>query len=79
MNIQKQEAERILKAQSQANKVTAVTLRKNDTAANKKTELRSMTSLIESKINQGKEMTLIVEESHKTVIGNTASELWIAT
>ena len=64
MNIQKQEAERILKAQSQANKVTAVTLRKNDTVANKKTELRSMTSLIESKINQGKEMTLIVVESH---------------
>ena len=47
MNIQKQEAERILKAQSQANKVSAVTLRKNDTAANKKTELRSMTSLLE--------------------------------
>ena len=64
MNIQKQEAERILKAQSQANKVTAVTLRKNDTAANKKTELRSMTSLLESKISQGKEVTLIVVESH---------------
>ena len=64
MNIQKQEAERILKAQSQANKVTAVTLRKNDTAANKKTELRSMTSLLESKIRQGKEVTLIVVESH---------------
>ena len=64
MNIQKQEAERILKAQSQANKVTAVTIRKNDTTANKKTELRSMTSLIESKINQGKEVTLIVVESH---------------
>ena len=64
MNIQKQEAERILKAQSQANKVTAVTLRKNDTAINKKTELRSMTSLLESKINQGKEVTLIVVESH---------------
>ena len=64
MNIQKQEAERILKAQSQAKKVTAVTLRKNDTAANKKTELRSMTSLLESKINQGKEVTLIVVESH---------------
>lgn len=64
MNIQKQEAERILKAQSQANKVTAVTLRKNDTAANKKTELRNMTSLLESKINQGKEVTLIVVESH---------------
>ena len=64
MNIQKQEAERILKAQSQVNKVTAVTLRKNDTAANKKTELRSMTSLLESMINQGKEVTLIVVESH---------------
>jgi phosphotransferase system HPr-like phosphotransfer protein len=64
MNIQKQEAERILKAQSQANKVTAVTLRKNDTAVNKKSELRSMTSLLESKINQGKEVTLIVVESH---------------
>ena len=64
MNIQKQDAERILKAQSQANKVTAVTLRKNDTAVNKKSELRSMTSLLESKINQGKEVTLIVVESH---------------
>jgi phosphotransferase system HPr-like phosphotransfer protein len=64
MNIQKQEAERILKAQSQANKVSAVTLRKNDTAANKKTELRNMTSLLESKISQGKEVTLIVVESH---------------
>ena len=64
MNIKKQEAERILKAQSQANKISAVTLRKNDTAANKKTELRSMTSLLESKINQGKEVTLIVVESH---------------
>ena len=64
MNIQKQEAERILNAQSQANKVSAITLRKNDTAVNKKTELRSMTSLLESKINQGKEVTLIVVESH---------------
>ena len=64
MNIQKQEAERILKAQSQSNKVSAVTLRKNDTAANKKTELRNMTSLLESKISQGKEVTLIVVESH---------------
>ena len=64
MNIQKQEAERILKAQAQSNKVLAVTLRKNDTAANKKTELRNMTSLLESKISQGKEVTLIVVESH---------------
>jgi hypothetical protein len=64
MNIQKQEAERILKAQSQANKVTAVTLRKNDTAVNKKSELRSMASFVEGKINQGKEVTIIVVESH---------------
>ena len=64
MNIQKQEAERILKAQAQSNKVSAVTMRTNDTAANKKAELRSMTSLLESKINQGQEVTLIVVESH---------------
>ena len=64
MNIQKQEAERILKAQAQSNKVSAVTLRKNDTLTNKKTELRNMTSLLESKISQGKEVTLIVVESH---------------
>ena len=64
MNIQKQEAERILKAQAQSNKVSAVTLRKNDTLINKKTELRSMTSLLESKISQGKEVTLIVVESN---------------
>ena len=53
MIISKAEGERILKAQSQNNKVSAVTLRKNDTAVNKKTELRSMTSLVESKINRG--------------------------
>jgi phosphotransferase system HPr-like phosphotransfer protein len=64
MIISKAEGERILKAQSQNNKVSAVTLRKNDTAVNKKTELRSMTSLLESRINQGKEVTLIVVESH---------------
>ena len=64
MNIQKQEAERILKAQAQSNKVSAVTLRNNDTLTNKKTELRSMTSLVEGKINTGKEVTLIVVESH---------------
>ena len=64
MNIQKQEAERILKAQAQSNKVSAVTLRKNDTVTNKKNELRSINSLVEGKINQGKEVTLIVVESH---------------
>jgi len=64
MIISKTEGERILKAQSQNNKVSAVTLRKNDTAVNKKTELRSMTSLVESKINRGEEVTLIVVSSH---------------
>ncbi|MDA8672871.1 hypothetical protein N9M46_07490 [Gammaproteobacteria bacterium] len=64
MNIQKQEAERILKAQAQSNKVSAVTLRKNDTLTNKKTELRNINSLVEGKIKQGKEVTLIVVESH---------------
>ena len=64
MNISKAEGERILKAQGQSNKVSAVTLRKNDTLINKKTELRNMTSLLESKISQGKEVTLIVVESH---------------
>jgi len=54
MNISKAEGERILKAQGQSNKMSAVTLRKNDTAVNKKSELRSMTSLVEGKINTGK-------------------------
>ena len=64
MNITKQEAERILKASAQSNKVSAVTLRKNDLIGNKKSELRSINSLVEGKINQGKEVTLIVVESH---------------
>ena len=64
MNISKAEGERILKAQGRSNKVSAVTLRKNDTVTNKKTELRSINSLVEGKINQGKEVTLIVVESH---------------
>ena len=64
MVITKQEAERILKASAQSNKVSAVTLRKNDLIGNKKSELRSINSLVEGKINQGKEVTLIVVESH---------------
>lgn len=64
MLITKKEAERILKSSAQDNKTTAVTFRKNDTTLNKKAELRSMTSLIESKINQSKEVTLIVVESN---------------
>ena len=63
MNIDKQESERILKS-VQSNKVTSATLRKNDTLNNKKAELRSMTSLIESKLNQSKEVTLIVVETN---------------
>ena len=64
MLITKQEAERILKSAAQDNKTTAVTFRKNDTTSNKKVELRSMTSLIESKLNQSKEVTLIVVETN---------------
>lgn len=64
MNINKQEAERILKASAMQNKVNAVTLRKNDTTANKVQELRSLVSTAEQKIKQGKEMTLIMVESH---------------
>ena len=64
MIITKQEAERILKSSAQDIKTTAVTFRKNDTTSNKKAELRSMTSLIESKLNQSKEVTLIVVETN---------------
>ena len=59
MNIDKQESERILKS-VQANKVNAVTLRKNDTLQNKKQEMTSLTSLVTTKITQGAEVTVIV-------------------
>ena len=59
MNIQKQEAERILKAY---NKVTAITLRKADTPMNKKQEHQSLSRLVEQKITQDKEVTVIVIE-----------------
>jgi len=59
MNIQKQEAERILKASS---KVSAITLRKADTPMNKKQEHQSLSRLVEQKITQGKEVTIIVIE-----------------
>ena len=64
MSISKAEGERILKAQSQSNNVSAVTLRKNDTAGNTKAELRSIISIRESKISKGKEVTLVEVESH---------------
>ena len=59
MQIDKSESERILKS-VQANKVNAVTLRKNDTLQNKKQEMTSLTSLVTTKITQGTEVTVIV-------------------
>ena len=59
MNIQKQEAERILKS---FNKVSAVTLRKADTPMNKKKEHQSLTRLVDQKVTQSKEITIIVIE-----------------
>jgi hypothetical protein len=59
MNIQKQEAERILKASS---KVSAITCRKSDTPMNKKQEHQLLTRTVEQKIAQGKEVTIIVIE-----------------
>lgn len=63
MNIDKQESERILKS-VQANKVNAVTLRKNDTLQNKKQEFQSLVNFVTSKITSGKELTVIVIETH---------------
>ena len=59
MNIKKQEAERILKT---SNKVTAITLRKADTQMNRKQEHQSLTRLVDQKVTQGKEITIIVIE-----------------
>mgnify|MGYP000168005988 FL=1 len=59
MNIQKQEAERVLKA---SNKVTAITLRKADTPMNKKQEQQSLNRLVDQKVSQSKEVTIIVIE-----------------
>ena len=63
MNIDKQESERILKS-VQANKINAVTLRKNDTQSNKKQELQSLVNSVNTKITGGKELTLILIETH---------------
>ncbi len=62
MNINKQEPERILK-QVQQNKVTAVTLRKNDTQQNKKQEFQSLTSTVNSEIMSRKELKVLVIET----------------
>ena len=63
MNIDKQESERILKS-VQANKVNAVTLRRNDTLQNKKQEFQSLVNFVNSQITSGKELTVIVIETH---------------
>ena len=63
MQISKQETERLLKA-AQSNKITAETLRKNDTQQNKRQELMGLQRMVESKIQQGKEVTVIVIETH---------------
>lgn len=63
MNINKQEAERILKSVQQ-NKVTAVTLRKNDTQQNKRQELMRLQRMVESKIPLGEEITVVVVETN---------------
>ena len=63
MNIDKQESERLLKS-VQSNKVTSATLRKNDTLNNKKAELTGLISLVNGKLSQGKEMTVIVIETN---------------
>jgi len=63
MQISKQETERLLKA-AQSNKITAETLRKNDTQQNKRQELMGLQRMVESKIQQGKEITVVVIETH---------------
>ena len=63
MQISKQETERLLKA-SQSNKITAETLRKNDTQQNKRQELMGLQRMVESKIQQGKEVTVVVIDTH---------------
>ena len=63
MNINKQEAERILK-QVQQNKVTAVTLRKNDTQQNKRQELMRLQRVVETKILLREEITVVVVETN---------------
>ena len=63
MQISKQETERLLKA-AQSNKITAETLRRNDTQQNKRQELMGLQRMVESKIQQGKEITVVVIETH---------------
>jgi C4-type Zn-finger protein len=63
MNITKEECERILKS-VQSNKVQSITLRKNDTNINKKQEFQSLVNTVNKKITGGKELTVILIETH---------------
>ena len=63
MQISKQETERLLKA-SQSNKITAETLRKNDTQQNKRQELMRLQRMVETKILLGEEITVVVVETN---------------
>ena len=63
MQISKQETERLLKA-SQSNKITAETLRKNDTQQNKRQELMRLQRMVETKILLGEEITIVVVETN---------------
>ena len=62
MQISKQETERLLKA-AQSNKITAETLRKNDTQQNKRQELMRLQRMVETKILLGEEITVVVVET----------------
>ena len=63
MQITKQETERLLKG-AQSSKISAETLRKNDTQQNKRQELMGLQRMVESKIQQGKEVTVVVIDTH---------------
>ena len=63
MQISKQETERLLKG-AQSSKISAETLRRNDTQQNKRQELMGLQRMVESKIQQGKEITVVVIETH---------------
>ena len=65
MNINKQEAERILK-NVQQNKVTAVTLQKNDTQQNRRQELMRLQRMVETKVLHGEEITVVVVETNQS-------------
>ena len=63
MQISKQETERLLKA-AQSNKITAETLRKNDTQQNKRQELMRLQRIVETKILLGEEITVVVVDTN---------------